>query len=227
MSFLREKIIAELPKALSQKVFQLEELEEDHFKMVLQELIASLSDDQLNLIVEYEVGNEHLTDQKRIIFLQYFLIHSDEVLREKAIAYLEPYLKAELVPLVEPLLEDDFHNVRVRVYWVLAKYSDFPDLLEMILLDFNIATEDNELILLAAALYLLNNDPTSYGMRFLKEYYLEHYFDLEKNELKVSLTGYHGYPAQIIGLILWEAGIKLYKRGSLEQYNLRWLISKD
>ncbi len=226
MSFLRKKIAAELPEEFSYKVFQLEQ-EDAPFEKLLHEILSLFSDNQLNLVLEFEIGNERLSDTKRIAFLQALLTHIDALLREKAIQFLEPYLKEKLVPLVTPLITDDSHNVRVRVYWVLEKYTTYADLLELILLDFKLATEDNELIFLAAALYLLNNSPDSYQMQFLKKFYIEHYFDPEKNDLKVSLTGVHGYPAQIIGLILWEAGIELFAVGSLKMYDMLWLIEKE
>ncbi|HUU78655.1 MAG TPA: hypothetical protein VMX55_09925 [candidate division Zixibacteria bacterium] len=225
MTFLRKKIQEDLPEPLAQKVFQLED-EQAPFEDLLQDIITSFSVEQLNLILEFEIENEQLSNERRVAFLRNFLRHEDPLLREKAIQFLEPYLKDKLVPLVESLISDPEDKVRVRVYWVLAKYTENDELTLKIIDEFNFQLEDNEQIFLAAALYQCNNSPTSIEMRFLSDFYHKHYFDLVTNELKVSLTGKRGYAAQIIGLILWEAGIKLIRVGSLEAYDLRWLIDK-
>ena len=226
MTFLRKKIQEDLPEPLAQKVFQLED-EQVPFEDLLQDIITSFSVEQLNLVLEFEIENEQLSNERRVAFLRNFLKHEDSLLREKAIQFLEPYLKDKLVPLVESLIADPENKVRVRVYWVLAKYTENDELTLKIIDELDFKLEDNEQIFLAAALYQCDNSPASIEMRFLSDFYHKHYFDSVTNELKVSLTGKHGYAAQIIGLILWEAGIKLVRVGSLEAYDLLWLIDKD
>ncbi|MHA1188540.1 MAG: hypothetical protein ACTSXA_14700 [Candidatus Heimdallarchaeota archaeon] len=225
MTFLRKKIQEDLPEPLAQKVFQLEE-EQAPFEDLLQEILTSFSVDQLNLVLEFETENDQLSNDRKIIFLRHLLTHQEPLLREKAIVYLEPLLKEKIAPLVEPLIADSVQPVRVRVYWVLAKYTENDELTLKIIDELNFQLEDNEQIFLAAALYQCNNSPASIEMRFLNDFYHQHYFDSLTNELKVSLTGKHGYAAQIIGLILWEAGIELVKVGSLEMYDMLWLIDK-
>ena len=225
MTFLRKKIQEDLPESLSKKVFQLEE-EQAPFEDLLQEILTGFSVDQLNLVLEFEIENEHLTNERKIIFLRRLLKHQDPLLKEKAIQFLEPFLKGKVVPLVEPLVSDPAHPVRVKVLWVLAKYTNNDELTLKIIDELKFQLEDNEQIFLAAALFQCNNSPASIEMRFLSDYYQQHYFDSLTNELKVSLTGKRGYAAQIIGLILWEAGIELVKVGSLEMYDMHWLIDK-
>lgn len=225
VTFLRKKIQEDLPEPLAQKVFQLEE-EQAPFEDLLQEIFTSFSVDQLNLVLEFELENEQLTNERRIIFLRNLLKHQDPLLREKAVQFLEPYLKDKLVPLVESLIADPENKIRVRVYWVLAKYTENDELTLKIIDELNFQLEDNEQIFLAAALFQCNNSPASIEMRFLSDFYHQHYFDSLTNDLKISLTGKRGYAAQIIGLILWEAGIELVKVGSLEAYDMLWLIEK-
>lgn len=225
MTFLRKKIQEDLPEPLAQKVFQLEE-EQTPFEDLLQEIFTSFSVDQLNLVLEFETENEQLTNERKIIFLRQLITHQEPLLREKAIVYLEPLLKEKIVPFVKPLISDSVLPVRVRVLWVLAKYTENDELTLKIIDELNFHLEDNEQIFLAAALFQCNNSPASIEMRFLSDFYHQHYFDSLTKDLKVSLTGKRGYAAQIIGLILWEAGIELFKVGSLEVYDMLWLIDK-
>jgi len=156
--------------------------------------------------------------------LKRFLTHEEPLLREKAVQFLEPFLKEKLVPLVKPLRNDPSLAVQSRVLWVLAKYTREKELTEQIMDALNKVVEDTEQIFLAAALYLIDNSPQSREMLFVKDFFCKHFFDCKTNTLKVLITGSEGYAAQLIGMILGEAGIPLFETGSLEVYNLLWLI---
>ena len=226
MTFLRRKIQEEFPKAQATQVFQFEQSTPVNFTL-LGEIITTFTTQQLHLVVDFAFSNKKFPKANQIALFTQLLSHEDTGLREKAIQYLEPYIKGSLVPLVEPLRKDSSLTVRAMVLWVLAKYSaEEGDLLAQILEELPRATTDNDQIYLAAALYQLNSSATSREMTALKEFYFKHYFDPQTNQLKVSLTGKHGYAAQIIGLILWEAGIQLIHIGSLKMYDLLWFIEK-
>ncbi|MBN1329111.1 MAG: HEAT repeat domain-containing protein [Candidatus Heimdallarchaeota archaeon] len=226
MAFLRRKIQEEFPKTQAIQVFQFERSTPVNF-ILLEEIITSFTVQQLHLVVEFAFSNKKFPKANQIALFTQLLSHEDVGLREKAIQYLEPLIKSALVPLVEPLRKDPSLTVRAMVLWVLAKYSAIEgDLLDQILEELPHVTTDNDQIYLAAALFQLNSSANSREMTILKDYYFKHYFDPQTNQLKVSLTGKHGYAAQIIGLILWEAGIQLIQIGSLKMYDLLWFIEK-
>lgn len=225
MSFLRKKIQETFTEEISQKIFQLEFADES-FVELLHELIPSLSADDLNLVLEFVVEDEGWSSEKKILFLQELLSNQDPAISEKAIIYLELYIGEKSAPLIEHLVTNQSHGVRARVFWVLAKYYSERELTLEIIDELKIASEDNEQIFLAAALYQRNNSVSSLEMRFLKDYYIQYFYDTSKEELKVSLVGKQGLAAKVIGLILWEAGIELFATGSLQSENMLWLIEK-
>ncbi len=225
MPFLRKKIQETLSENISQKIFQLE-LADESFIELLNELLVILSVDELNLLLEFAVEDEEWSSEKKILLLQELLSNQNSVICEKAIIYLEPFIGKKIIPLIEHLVTNQSHGVRSRVFWVLAKYATERDLTLEIIDELKTASEDNEQIFLAAALYQRNNSASSLEMRFLKDYYIQQFYDPKIDELKVSLVGKQGLAAKVIGLILWEAGIELYSTGSLQSENMLWLIEK-
>ncbi|MBN1330506.1 MAG: hypothetical protein JXA54_13610 [Candidatus Heimdallarchaeota archaeon] len=82
-------------------------------------------------------------------------------------------------------------------------------------------------IFLAGALYQLNSSRNSQEMLFLSDYYLQHYYDQEFDELRVDLSGDYGRSATVLGLLLWEVGYEYFALNDLATYNIEWLIAKD
>jgi hypothetical protein len=228
ITFLQKKLKETVHESIYKDILGIDNCNLEDFERLYNKTFSLFKPTLTNTLFDYIIARKKISQEIKIAFCRKILLHPEPSLREKAVMYLEALQQANCVPLILPLRDDKDTSVRTRVYWILAKHTIGDDTLTQQIIDeFNSTNLDSDQILLAAALYQRNNDPASYEMRFLKDYYLEHYYDLEDQELKVSLTGEHGHAAHIIGLILWEADIKLFAMESLEMHELTWLIEKE
>ncbi len=124
------------------------------------------------------------------------------------------------------LVENDDVVVRAKACWALATFTNevtFNQIKHEL-----ISTEsDLARIYLAGALYQLDSSQNSLEMLFLSEYYLQHYYDITKEELLIDITDVLGRSAIIIGLILWKAGYEFFSVNDLAAYKVEWLIQKE
>jgi hypothetical protein len=227
MTFLQKKLQETIPEEIYQQILLIEESSLEEFEEFYRDTLRSLTTTQLNTFLDFLIAKKKIQKEIKISFLHKLLSHEALFLREKVILYLEALQQKDCIPTILSLRSDVNISIRAQVYWILAKHTmGDEDLTPQIIEDLKTAEQDNDQILLAAALFQRNDSPSSFEMRFLKEFYLGNYFDSINQVLKISLTGEHGHAAQTIGLILWEASIKIYAIDSLETYNLQWLVEK-
>ncbi len=138
---------------------------------------------------------------------------------------LESLFGTSDLPTIEKYLTDVEEETRAKAIWALTKFS-VGITFEQVREELISAKKDRTRIFLAGALYLLNSSYQSREMIFLSKYYLQHYFDVEKEELKVDFTGDYGRSAIVIGLILWDVGYEIFATNTLDFYGLNWLIEK-
>lgn len=126
---------------------------------------------------------------------------------------------------IELLVKEKDDEVRAKAYWALATFTEKATF-NQVKYELHSTESDLARIYLASALYQLDSDQYSKEMLFLSEYYLLHYFDEDKEELKVDFTDILGRSAIIIGLILWEVGYEFFSVNNLATYKVEWLILK-
>ncbi len=227
MTFLQKKLQETIPEIIYKQILLIEEGNLADFEELYDKTLSTLSAIQLNTLLDFLVAKKKISKEIKVSFLQKLLSHQESFLREKVVLYLESLLQKDCVSSITPLRADTALSVRARIFWVLAKYTTGDEeFTQQIIKDLKASTIDNDQVLLAAALYQRNNTSASLEMQFLRDFYLENYIDLVSQELKVNLTGKHGFAAQMIGLILWEANIKIYAIDSLKTYNMQWLVEK-
>ncbi|MHA1186324.1 MAG: hypothetical protein ACTSSK_05540 [Candidatus Heimdallarchaeota archaeon] len=227
MTFLQKKLKETVPKDIYEQILLIEQNSLEEFEKIYESTLNSLPASNLNTLLDFIVAKIKIPLEIKISFLKKMLAHDEQFLRERVILYLEGLLQKDCLSIVIPLRDDTNRSIRAQVYWVLAKYTfGDDDLTQQIIDDFKLTTTDSDQVMFAAALFQRNDDPSSLEMRFLNDFYLEHYYDPIKQTLKVSLTGEHGHAAQFIGLILWEANIKIFALESLEMHDALWLVEK-
>ncbi|MBD3190451.1 MAG: hypothetical protein GF308_07395 [Candidatus Heimdallarchaeota archaeon] len=223
---MKEQLYSQLPEEIRNNVKQLIANPSEKLDQVMeriQERNALVKSDFLKVIMI----EKKITEELRAEILTRFLSDKEAGIREKAVLFLEAENIQESIGELQRLFQDPDQDVRSKALWVVAKFTRDKELTEKIQQELSQAPSDSARVMLAAALYLIDNTRNSPEMQFLKDYYLTHYYDLEKDQLKVDLTGEYEESTQIIGLILWKAGIELFALGSLEAYDLTWLIEKD
>lgn len=226
MTFLQKKLQETIPEIIYKQILLVEDNLEE-FEELYENTLSSLTAPQLNTLLDFLIAKKKVSEDVKISISQKLLSHHESFLREKSILYLESFQQKESVQYISPLIIDLSPCVRARVFWVLAKHSeDDANLTQQIFDDLTINAEDTDQVILAGALYLRNNSPSSIEMRFLRDFYLENYYDTITQKLKVNITGKLGFAAQGIGLILWEAGIEIFAIDSLEILDMNWLIEK-
>ena len=227
MTFLQKKLQETVHETIYRQILEIDDCTLEDFEILYEKTLSTLTTNQIHTLLDYIIAKIKIAQEIKISFCKKMLLHSEPFLREKAIMYLEALLKVDCISSILPLKTDEASSVRIRVLWVLAKYIEGDeDLTQQIIDELKPTILDSGQILLAAALYQRNSNPASLEMRYLKDFYLKYYYDFEKQALKRNLTGEHGQATQIIGLILWEAGIRIFAIDSLEMYNSQWLIEK-
>lgn len=223
---LKEQLYSQMPEEIRDNLKQLIANPSEKIEQMMERIQkknALVKSNFLKLIMI----EKKITEELRTEILTRFLSDKEAGIREKAVLFLEAENVQESIGELERLFQDPDQDVRSKALWAVAKFTRDKELTEKIQQELSQATSENARVMLAAALYIIDNTRNSPEMLFLKDYYLTHYYDLEKEQSKVDLKGEYGESAQIIGLILWKAGIELFALGSLEAYDLTWLIEKD
>ncbi|MGC9778108.1 MAG: hypothetical protein HZR80_02580 [Candidatus Heimdallarchaeota archaeon] len=124
------------------------------------------------------------------------------------------------------LINEKNDETKAKAYWALATFTK-EITLDQIKIELLSTESDLARIFLAGALFQLDSSFDSLEMKFLSEYYLTYYYDIDKEELKIDFTDVFGRSAQVIGLILWSVGYEYFATNDLATYGIDWLVQKE
>ncbi len=116
--------------------------------------------------------------------------------------------------------------VRCTSIWSLSKLGEYESLMERISKELPIAKEDESTALLAASLYLINTDKNSQEMLLLKDYFLDNFYDEEKQQFYDTVIQSIDFSPELMAFLLWQVGYEFVDIKNWNSLNLDWLISK-
>ncbi len=216
-----------LPSTLYSFFSKLTQDEKIDLKVFIQKLQA-LPETDIRLFALLHLHKHQLLPKETFTILaSAFLTDLDETIQWHCLLFLGYYESTSTtISTLTPFLSSPCELVRAATSWTLAKLH--PDTLSATTVYEELTTtsdSDRSRILLGAALYLLDSSPTSFGMQYLKKYFLTEYWDIENNNYySTVLLGKYGLSAEILAEILWISGVKIVSSTSLDSLELNWLL---
>ncbi len=162
--------------------------------------------------------------QKREIFKP-FIDEEFESLKYHMVLFSGLYHITENISKLQDLgMNHPNELVRCAAIWSRAKLGDHKDLFERIKVESPNVEEDESISLLAASLYLINNNKNSQEMLFLKDYFLDNFYDEGKKQFYDLILHNVDFSSELIAYLLWQIGYKYKTIDDWRSLDLDWLI---
>ncbi len=188
--------------------------------------IESLQKDQQRLyalLFLYELKIITLEVRKKIF--SKFISDSNKNIQFHMVLFSGMYNIEASVPNLQLIRKNSDDLIQCTALWALTKFGHHEGLINQIIEKLTMVKDDRAITLLAASLYLLNNDKNSYEMLLLKDYFLNNFFDEERHCLNEITAQSIDFSPHFMGYLLWQVGYKFITIIDWNLLNLNWLIS--
>lgn len=190
-------------------IAQIKAIQDDQNRMYALLFIYELK--EIDVEIKKKIFNEFIFD--RCSDIQYHMV-----------LFAGRYNIAESISALQTINNTSEDLIQCAAIWALAKLGHLEGLTNQIVDNLSKVKDDRALTLIAATLYLFDNNSDSHEILLLKAYFLANFYDAQLDRFNDFVQKGVDFSPYFIAHLLWKVGYKFEKLDHWDLLDLEWLI---